>query len=336
MKRKLASAFIGIIFFSAVQTALSAETPTLRYVSGGNSTSLSQLPITVARTKGFFEREGLHVEFVTNDESNSAAAAQGYNPSIERGGPGDITTVSGGFFIHAVLNGSDAVAISSQTANPVYSLIVRPEVRTYSDLRGKEITLTAPWDTITVTTRKLLALHGIGPTDFQFRRIRNSDARLECLQSGECAAISAGQPHDIKAINLGLGYHRLGITNEAGPVVFNMEIVRREWAQENRDVIVRYLRAAAGAMRFINDPENRQEVMDIIREITGEPQEIVDEIMASYEDPALRILPREAELDMEGLQNLLDLIEEAGLHSEPLPPAEHFVDLSYAQAAGIQ
>ncbi len=244
--------------------------------------------------------------------------------------------VSGGFFVHAVLNGSDAVAISSQTANPVYSLIVRPEIRTYADLRGKEITLTAPWDTITLTTRKLLALHGIGPSDFQFKRIRNSDARLECLQSGECAAITAGQPHDIKAINMGMGYHRLGITNEAGPVIFNIEIVRREWAQENRDVLVRYLRAAASAMRFLSDPDNRQEVIEIIGEITGEPQEIVDEIMASYEDPSLRILPRQAELDMESLQHLLELIEEAGLYAEPLPPAEHFVDLSYAQAAGIR
>jgi len=336
MNSKVASALIGMVFFGAAQGALSAEMPTLRYVVGGNSTSLSQLPITVARTKGFFEREGLRVEFVTNSESNSAAAPQGYNPSIERDGPGDITTVSGGFFVHAVLSGSDAVAISSQTANPVYSLIVRPEIRTFADLRGKEITLTAPWDTITVTTRKLLALHGIGPSDFQFKRIRNSDARLECLQSGECAAITAGQPHDIKAINMGLGYHRLGITNEAGPVIFNIEIVRREWARENRDVLVRYLRAAAGAMRFLNDPDNRQEVMELIRETTGEPQEIVDEIMASYEDPSLRILPRQAELDMESLQHLLDLIEEAELYSEPLPPAAHFVDLSYAQAAGIR
>ena len=39
---------------------------------------------------------------------------------------------------------------------------------------------------------------------------------------------------------------------------------------------------------------------------------------------------------MESLQHLLELIDEAGLHSEPLPPAEHFVDLSYAQAAGIR
>ena len=336
MNRTIASAFVGVFVFGLAQTALSAEMPTLRYVVGGNDTSLSQLPITVARTKGFFEREGLNVEFVTNDESNSAAAAEGYNPSIERGGPGDITTVSGGFFIHSVLNGSDAVAISSQTANPVYSLIVRPEISTFEDLRGKEITLTAPWDTITVTTRKLLSLHGIGPADFQFRRIRNSDARLECMQSGECAAITAGQPHDIKAINLGLGYHRLGITNEVGPVVFNMEIVRREWAEENRDVVVRYLRAAAGAMRFINDPDNRVEVMRIIAEITGEPQAIVEEIMASYEDSNLRILPRQAELDMEGFQNLLNFVEEAGLPSESLPPAEHFVDLSFAREAGIQ
>nr|TFG52651.1 MAG: ABC transporter substrate-binding protein [Hyphomicrobiales bacterium] len=336
MKHKLISALLGMAFLGSAHGALCAEMPTLRYVQGGNSTSLSQLPITVAQMKGFYAREGLRVEFVTNDESNSAAAEEGYNPSIERGGPGDITTVSAGFFVHAVLNGSDAVAISAQTANPVYSLIVRPEIRTFDDLWGKEITLTAPWDTITITTRKLLASHGIGPSDFQFKRIRNSDARLECLQSGECAAITAGQPYDIQALNMGMGFHRLGTNYEAGPVIFNLEIVRRAWARDNGDILVRYLRAAANAMRFINDPNNRLEVMEIIRELTGEPQEIVNEIMAGYEDLTLRILPRQAELDMESFQHFLELLEEAGVSSEPLPRAEHFVDLTYAQAAGIR
>ncbi len=74
MNTKLISALLGILVFGTSQGALSAEMPTLRYVVGGNSASLSQLPITVARTKGYFEREGLRVEFVTNSESNSAAA----------------------------------------------------------------------------------------------------------------------------------------------------------------------------------------------------------------------------------------------------------------------
>jgi ABC-type nitrate/sulfonate/bicarbonate transport system substrate-binding protein len=334
---KMRAAFAAVILAVWAQNAAAAEPPVLRYVRGAeNNRSLSQLPLTVAIKKGYFAREGLRIDFVTNNDSNSAAAEQGYNPGIERGGPGDMTTVSGGFFVHAVLNGSDAVAVSSQTNNPIYSLIVRPEIKTWADLKGKEITLTAPWDTITVTSRALLARHGIGPNDFKFKYIRNSDARLECMQNGECAAISAGQPSDIQAIKMGLGYHRLGMTNEAGPVIFNVEIVRREWARTHRDTLVRYIRASAAAMRFLNDPKNRPEVTSITRELTGEPPAVVDEMIAHYYDPKLRILPKQAEVDMASLQHLLDLIKQAGLYDRPMPPAARFVDLSFAQAAGVR
>jgi len=46
--------------------------------------------------------------------------------------------------IQAVLKGSDATAFISQTTNPVYSLIVRPEIKSFADLKGKVIGLSTP------------------------------------------------------------------------------------------------------------------------------------------------------------------------------------------------
>src|SRR4030095_14638243 len=100
-------------------------------------------------------------------------------------------------------------------------------IRTYADLKGKTITLTAPWDGITLTTRALLAQNGIGKNDFTFEAIRMSDARLECLKAGRCAAIAAVHPTDIQAINSGLGFHRLGTTVEAGAVTLYFAVVPR-------------------------------------------------------------------------------------------------------------
>ena len=128
---------------------------------------------------------------------------------------------NGGFFIDAVLNGSEAVAIGTMTANPIYSLIVRPEIETYDDLRGRTITLTAPWDGITLTALALLARNGIGPDDFNFEAIRMSDARLECMRSGQCAAIIAVQPIDIHAIDLGLGQLITGLANYLSRLCIN-------------------------------------------------------------------------------------------------------------------
>lgn len=50
-----------------------------------------------------------------------------------------------------MLEGSDAVAIVSQTANPIYSLIVRPEIKSFVDLKGMVLGLSTPGDTITLS-----------------------------------------------------------------------------------------------------------------------------------------------------------------------------------------
>src|SRR5262249_60669631 len=107
--------------------------------------------------------------------SNSGAALKGYEASIERGGRADMSIANGGFFINAVLNGSEAIAVGVMTANPVYQLIVRPEIKSYADLKGKTVTMTATWDGVSLTGRALLAKHALGPKDYTFQALRISD-----------------------------------------------------------------------------------------------------------------------------------------------------------------
>ena len=47
-----------------------------------------------------------------------------------------------------MLHGSDAAGIASATANPIYSLIAKPEITGFADLKGKLIGLSLPVDTI--------------------------------------------------------------------------------------------------------------------------------------------------------------------------------------------
>ncbi len=104
------------------------------------------------------------------------------------------------YLIQAVLKGSDAVAIMSQTSNPIYSLIARPEIKTFADLKGKTLGLSTPGDTITLSTLRLLARAHLGMTDFATKVVVGTAARFACLKSGECAAVPMGQPEDLDAI----------------------------------------------------------------------------------------------------------------------------------------
>jgi NitT/TauT family transport system substrate-binding protein len=337
MKCRNAYALACVLIAAAANSAVGADLPTLRYGAGDG---LPHLPLVIAQKQGFFAKEGVQVEIIKNPitgpDSNSQAALKGYDPALERGGLADMTAVNGGFFIDAVLNGSDVVVVGVLTANPVYSLVVRPEIKGYADLKGKTITLTAPWDSITLTSRALLAKNGVGHDEFKFEAIKMSDARLECMKQGQCAAIMAVQPTDAQAVNMALGFRILGRTIEAGPVTFYMDAVRREWAKTHQDVIVRYLRAEGDAIRFIHDPKNRAAVAKAIAEVSRAPKDMIDQLLAECADPSLRILSDHGEFDMAGFDNLLRFAKESGNWDKPFPPAEKFVDLTYEKAAGNQ
>jgi hypothetical protein len=81
-------AFVAALGVPAVAIAPKAgaqDTPSLRYAIGSEDThSLSQLPTEVAQRTKLFDRAGVRVQFVRNSASNSRAAEQGYNPSLER------------------------------------------------------------------------------------------------------------------------------------------------------------------------------------------------------------------------------------------------------------
>ena len=97
--------------------------------------------------KGYFPREGLNVVMVPIPGGTDRIVA-----ALDKGEI-DVGKNATPYMIQAVLKGSDAVAVMSQTTNPIYSLIVRPEIKSFSDLKGKTLGLSTPGDTITLVGR---------------------------------------------------------------------------------------------------------------------------------------------------------------------------------------
>ncbi len=315
---------------SFIESLFAAEMITLRY--GQNATSagsLSSLPLTVAERKGFFIREGVNLVVVPIPGGTDRIVA-----ALDKG---EIDTGKNAtpYLIQAVLKGSDAVAIIAQTTNPVYSLIVRPEIKNFADLKGKVLGLSTPGDTITLSALRLLAHNKIKPLDFQAKAVVGTSARFDCLKSGECAAVPMGQPEDLRAINQ--GYPRLGFTHEAGAdLIFNVDMTRRSWGEKNKDALVRFVRAFAASYEYMNDPKNRAEVTNIVRDSLKVPDETARELFAPYTQPEKNVLPKRGELNLKAFTQVLALMGEAGVIPTPVAPADRFVDLQYLKMAGIQ
>jgi ABC-type nitrate/sulfonate/bicarbonate transport system substrate-binding protein len=112
--------------------------------------------------------------------------------------------------------------------------------------------------------------------------------------------------------------------------------VRKSWAEKNRDAVVRYLRGLSAAFKFIRDPANRQAVIKTIVETSATPADIAQQTLSLYFEPERGVLPKQGEINVKGLSQVIAFMGEAGLLKQPLPAAERFVELKYLPMAGVK
>src|SRR5262249_24320128 len=133
------------------------------------------------------------------------------------------------------------------------------------------------------------------------------------------------------------GFPRLGFTHEAGAdLIFNVDMVRREWGEKNKDVLVRFVRAMAAAYAFVNDANNRDEVVAIVQASGSLSGDVAREILAPYPSPANSVGQNGGETGLRAINRGRARMSGVGGIRAPPPPAERFVDLQYLKAAGIQ
>jgi ABC-type nitrate/sulfonate/bicarbonate transport system substrate-binding protein len=324
--RMLAAA---VLCLGSINSAHGEDKITLRYGEIANSArGVSTLGIAIAQRKGFFEREG--IDF-------NAVGLRGTSFQVEELDKGNVDVVNTAmpYLIQAVLKGSNSVGIVGGSANQVYSLIAKPEIKSFDDLRGKMVGMSLAVDTISIGSRMLLEKHGLKEPAYRTRELVGTPVRADCLSRGECDAVPLGQPDDI--VFMQKGYNKLGDSLEVIPVLqFGVIAARRDWAIANRDAVMRLTRAIGGAYKFLRDKTNRDEVAKLAAESTGAPIDVMRAVLAFYYEPDRGVMPKQGEIDMAGVAKVIELLGGTGELKPPLPPAERFVDLQYLKAAGLQ
>jgi NitT/TauT family transport system substrate-binding protein len=321
---------IAVAAWTSLLQSCLAETATLRFGQIPSTVrGTSSVYLHLAEQKGFFAREEIKLERISIPGGTDKMVV-----ALEQGAV-DVTQTATPYLIQAVLRGSEAVGIASETANPIYSLIVKPEIASFADLKGRLLGLSLPIDTISISMRKLLALKGLGEADYRAKELVGTSVRFECLRRGECDGVPLGQPDDLIALTQ--GYRRLGLSTEAvSAFQFQLLAVKRSWAAANQDVLVRFVRAIASSFRFIRNPANRAEVVKTMVAVTGSTEDIAGQTLALYFEPDRGVMPKQAEFSIAGLAQVIAFMGEGGMLAQPLPPPERFVDPQYLKAAGAE
>jgi ABC-type nitrate/sulfonate/bicarbonate transport system substrate-binding protein len=110
---------------------------------------------------------------------------------------------------------------------------------------------------------------------------------------------------------------------------FHSFIVDSRWAEANRTLTVRYLKAMVRAMQWAH--ANKEEAAELVSRRTGIPLKYtrvtVDEYLAQG------IISRDGTVNRDGFQRLIDLMGERLFKQPPYPAPEKYLDMSYLRRA---
>ena len=286
--------------------------------------SPQNLPLYVAQEKDFFRKLGLSVEIQVTP--NSQAQREGLvNGRFEIAQAGVDNAL-------ALVNAAKAdVVIVSGGSTGLNELIVRPEIKSYAEIRGKTVVVDAPNTAFALILYKMLDLKGIkkgeygihpaGACSFRLNAMRADPSRVAAMMNPPCSTIAKRE-----------GFSSFGMgTDVIGPYLADGHWVMRAWAKANADVLVKYLRSIIEGYRWGADPKNRTEVVAIMAKHLKVAGDIAADAVEAEVGPNGG-LAKDAAFDMIGFRNTLKLRAEFA-NGDPNADPERYIDLSYHERA---
>jgi ABC-type nitrate/sulfonate/bicarbonate transport system substrate-binding protein len=280
------------------------------------------LALFVAEAKGFFARRGVDAQIgitVGSDEQRKGLAA----------GALDLVHAAVDNAVHAVEAAGEDVVIVCGGSNGMNHLVVRPEIRSYADLRGKTVIVDAPDTAYAFQLYTMLAMNGLDKGAYAIVPAGGASQRLQAMrESAAHAAAMLNPPWNFVAERE--GFRSLGPAIEAiGPYQADGAFTRRAWARANADILVRYLQAMIDGLRWAFDPRNSTQAAGILSERLRIDAHIAARSVEAAVGPA-KGLAVDAAFDMAGFENLLRIRERmVATWNGRIPPPGKYLDFAY-------
>jgi ABC-type nitrate/sulfonate/bicarbonate transport system substrate-binding protein len=279
-------------------------------------------PLWVAANMGFFERQNLDVDLIVIRASDVGIQALA-GGSLEIAGSASDASVA------AVQKGLDLVIVGGIINGLTQSIMANKKFKTYNDLRGATFGAISLTSGVTFALRQVLKAKGLEyPRDYKLLVIGGTPQTYAALVAGQIDAAALSLPVNYAAEEQGF--------NEIGrfvDVIPNYQLAalsaKRSWAEKNRPVLVRVMRAMAQTMRWMH--QNRDATADFLAKEMKLKPEHARRGWEFY--TSTRTWHPDGDVNIEGLQVVTQIYFEQTQVKGPVPNAAKYVDQSYLREA---
>lgn len=325
----LATAAVAALALTACGGGPSAgQDGTLHMNVGVQSLVLQTYYPQLAEALGYFKDEKLDVGITVGESTaNSVQGLIGGSIDAYFGGPEGLV---------ASQQGADLKFVAAAANRSIWNVVAVPGTKSFADLNGKNIGVSALQSISTVTMRQALQANGVDASNLKYIVAGGTAKRFAALQADRVAAVPLGLPVNYQASDSG-GFVDLGNTNDVGApaLVAAVVTVNGPWAQAHQEEMHRFLRAYQRVINALYDPTMTQQLVDLTSKgLQVNPKYMEKSIRELFlQGPAVgKSMPKDLHIDIPALQTSADAFQEFGALSHRVDPAP-LIDMSYLENA---
>jgi NitT/TauT family transport system substrate-binding protein len=197
------------------------------------------------------------------------------------------------------------------------------------DLKGKTVGINARGSTNEAAMRKMLADHGLADgKDYQIVEAR-FDALWPALQAGRLDMAFLVLPFNFAAERTGKFKPLFRMRDSLGPTQTVVLGGLAEFVAKNRAALVDFLEDELRARRWLYDPKNRAQMLEIVAKMTKRPAETFAHWIFTEKD---NYRDTNGEVDLATLQRNVDDLHKLGITKGTMDMRK-YLDMSLAREA---
>jgi ABC-type nitrate/sulfonate/bicarbonate transport system substrate-binding protein len=215
-----------------------------------------QWPLWIAIEKGFAAREGIVLDPIAAG-SNSNVLQQTAAGALHIGLP-----VAGDAF-RAIDKGAPLKMIRTDIEHAPHTVVAKPAIKSFADLQGKVISIGTLQGLDRIYLDRKLSRAGLRSGEYDVLAAGATSNRFSALMAGAIDAAALSAPLNFASV--AKGFNDLGsVELEGEHFPYSGFVAYAPWLEQNRPLVVRYLKAYARAVAWFNDRSNKAEAAAII------------------------------------------------------------------------